>query len=120
MSCFQVSDVHIAAIAAKSINLDVLKFAAMLARANVKSVNYRYNEQRHAVKVTNESFKKSYNLNLNDYEVVKLIDCFIYQSCEIDTFYKSSVKKELDSIKNRLTYRIVSNSQHYNNAEWSI
>ena len=120
MSCYQVTDVHIAAIAAKSINLDVLKFANSLARANVKSVNYRYNDKNHAVKVTKESFKNAYDLNLNDYELVKLIDCFIYQSCEVDTFYKSSVKKELNSIKNRLTYRIVSNSQHYNIAKWSI
>jgi hypothetical protein len=84
-----------------------------LMNENCKSVNSRYK--------TNEFIpfvfkRKVGDKKLSPVEILKLINCLDYQSCEHDTWKESNAYLILSVIKNFAISRL----QGYENAEWTI
>ena len=101
MSAFQCSQEHIAAVAtygAASINQAKL-IAQMLTEANAASVAYRYRETSKTHSVCMRSITKYFHNLKPSAEVLKLIDCLDYQSCEVPGWLTDYAKTLLDDIK---------------------
>ena len=82
MSAFILSDKHFTVIAnyvalCKD-NINVIEFANKLKAINIKSVNYRYNEKTRITKCKLDNSNNYYS----KYDVIRLIQCWDYQSCE--------------------------------------
>ena len=72
-----------------------IEVANLLYNANICSVDYRYNEISIPEKITNEDFI-SYRSEIlmrkpaiTPIQILKAIDCYIYQSCEHPDFFNS-------------------------------
>lgn len=84
MSAFICSDLHFSTIAIYihhlNDNIDVQYLANKLKSINIDSVNYRYNEntRKSKCKIIND-FN---NTRFSKYDIVRLIQCWNYQSCE--------------------------------------
>ena len=127
MSAFIVSNTHAMAVAASYVHnvalgnhrqptqLEVVEVAKIIMKANITSVNHRYN-QKTRMTTFNET---SYNPSLSDTQILKLIDCIDYQSGEVSTWHKSKAKRMLDQLTiNLLTKQI--NSKEYDDCLWAI
>lgn len=81
MSAFILTDRHFSAIAyycaAMNENVHPQTLADQLKRINIQSVNYRYSEKTRATRC-----KLSATDGLTHSDIVKLIQCWDYQSCE--------------------------------------
>ena len=81
MSAFICSDKHFAAIAyyctAMHESVDPQTLADQLKRVNIQSVNYRYGEKTRATRC-----KLSATPGLSHADIVRLVQCWDYQSCE--------------------------------------
>lgn len=81
MSAYIMSDLAIFNIAQNVQPNNIGEFADMLKRINIKSVNYRYNE--------NTGFRRvKFPDNIQDsiltkLEIIRLIECWQYQACEM-------------------------------------
>ena len=80
MSAYICSDAHIATIAwwASADHVVAQEVADALKRENIKSVNYRYHEKTRFKKC---DLSKA-DLGVLPAEVLELVDCLDYQSCE--------------------------------------
>ena len=131
MSAWIVSETHVLTLAYfyekivkgsitedQSIDLSLVKKTArILWNENIKSVNYRYNE--------NNKRNFSRGLVLPDtrisYEsLVKQINCWKYQSCVHSDFYKSKAYKMMMELKFEVMDRIVRESNVYKMAPWGL
>ena len=127
MSAFIVSNTHAMAVAASYVHNvelnnrrqptqpEVVDVAKIIMKANIASVNYRYNE-----KTRMTTFNKTpFDLSLSDTQILKLIDCIDYQSGEILSWNKSKAKRMLDQLSlNLLTKQI--KSKEYDDCLWAI
>ena len=127
MSAFIVSNTHAMAVAASYVHNvelnnrrqptqpEVVDVAKIIMKANIASVNYRYNE-----KTRMTAFNKTpFDLSLSDTQILKLIDCIDYQSGEVSTWHKSKAKRMLDQLSlNLLTKQI--KSKEYDDCLWAI
>ena len=101
MSAFQCSPEHIAAVAtfgAASVSQAKL-IASLLTEANAASVAYRYREAADVPEVSTHAVMRYFYNPLPPAEVLKLISCIGYQSCEVpgwDSNYASAI---LDAIR---------------------
>lgn len=59
----------------------------------------------------------SQQLGHNDYQVLKSLNCFLYQSCE-GRANKTDLYKTIDCIANNYASDLVSKSVEYQNAKW--
>ena len=101
MSAFQVSTTHIAAIAtygAASINQAKL-IAGLLTEANAASVAYRYRDEKVVPDVNVHAIIKYFHNPMQPAEVLKLISCLDYQSCEVPGWETNYTKTLLDGIQ---------------------
>ena len=81
MSAFICSDKHIATIAyniGSHFSIPSEELASKLKSINIKSVNYRYNEQTRV----NKCKMTDWVTIENRHDIAGLIACWIYQSCE--------------------------------------
>lgn len=125
MSAFIVSDEQINTIvsyAAKHglIGLSTMKAtAAMLYKANVESVNYRYDEH---TKTTGFKFVPVDIKDIADVTIAKLCDCLDYQSCELKTWPTSEACKLVEKIRKHAGGLDIGRDQQpgYNEAPWTI
>ena len=60
----------------------------------------------------------SRQLGHNDYQLLKSLNCYLYQSCEGDAS-KSNLYKTLREISNSFAHDLASNHRSYDEAEWS-
>ena len=124
MSAFVVSKKHIMAIVMfnwrashdynESIDTAISK-CNLLLKTNIESVNYRYNE--------NETYNDSFTISdlesapsLSPVEILKLIFCLEYQSCELPNWEETKAYKLLKNIKFEAIYKL----SGYEEAKWSI
>lgn len=86
MSAYICSDLQfkvIASFASEAMRASFLTVANELKRENIKSVNYRYNEKTRFVKFTEKDCQGLEFIGRYSYaDVVALIECVKYQSCE--------------------------------------
>jgi len=60
----------------------------------------------------------SRQLGHNDYQLLKSLNCYLYQSCEGDAS-KSNLYKTLREISNSFAHDLASKNRSYDEAEWS-
>ena len=109
MSCFICSDRHIATIAVAYSNLtgfSAQPIANELARINVESVNYRYDESTavEPVDLTEESVEA-----LAPHDLVALCECLDYQSCEPKDYKNPLLERITETFKAQVKHGIKSN-----------
>lgn len=114
MSAFIVSKKHIDAMLTplQSDNSDdeLSKMGNTLWQENYKSVNWRYRENEVAPEY---QFTSNAQGNV---QVLKLCNCYDYQSCETDTYEDSEAYKIVNTIR-----KIVSSSlDGYDEAKWAL
>lgn len=91
----------------------------LLARANAASVGYRYSES--ADPVPYEAPQRVRLDTLADIvAAVKVIDCYVYQSCEVPGFASSTVGQWCSQIRETLIRCLPGFAAAYSSAPWSI
>jgi len=60
----------------------------------------------------------SRQLGHNDYQLLKSLNCYLYQSCEGDA-NKNNLYKTIVAISNSFAHDLASNHRSYDEAEWS-
>lgn len=114
MSAFIVSKEHIDAmltpLQSYSSDDELSEMGNTLWQENYKSVNYRYRENEFA-----PEYRFVSNMQSN-VQVLKLCNCYDYQSCETNTYKDSEAYKIVNSIR-----KIVSSDlDGYDEAEWAL
>jgi hypothetical protein len=97
--------------------VDADELGQLLIAANVESVNYRYNE---STPVPAYKFRQVSSLNsmLATWgDVLRAIDCFEYQACEVPDYHLSLAHIAIDGIRRKVVDRMV--SFHYPDTDWS-
>lgn len=96
--------------------------ARILWNENIKSVDYRYDEKN-----PRRSFTKNVlpETDLSYEGVVKVIDCWVYQSCEHPGFYRSKAYRMMLELKSHILDYAIKNSitfdrENYENTGWGI
>ena len=69
---------------------------------NYASVNYRYSEE------TETPDFKYEDVEINEGIIKGCIDCYDYQACETDDYFKSDIYKSLQKLKEKLLERLIS------------
>lgn len=125
MSAFIVSDYHINALVSYGVmksaqfytknvgweyfNEDTAQvMAALLYRANVCSVNFRYGER---TRTTGFRYQRVNVLSIRPADIVKACDCLDYQSCEIGTWERSRARRALQAIREEAIRALTAGSQ---------
>jgi hypothetical protein len=133
MPAFMCSDLHIRAVVIGayrckaercnfSLDLDVLsREANTLKAANVKSVSARYGDRTKMMGINGEPIEVnalaySKASQRSPIELLKLVDCLEYQSCEFEGWKKSKASKLLDEYRAYITRSIPG----YEKAAWDI
>ena len=90
MSAFILSDLHFSTIAIYihhlNDNIGIQELADKLKSINIDSVNYRYGEKTRKAKC--KIIDNLANIKYNKYDIIQLIKCWSYQSCENGTSLK--------------------------------
>ena len=127
MSAFIVSNTHAMAVAASYVHnvalgnhrqpthAEVVEVAKIIMKANIVSVNHRYNQKTRMTTFNGTS----YNPSLSDTQILKLIDCIDYQSCDVSSWRKSKAKSILDQLTINLLSKLI-NSKSYDTCSWTI
>ena len=116
MSAYVVDEKHISTLILNYSNLfhkridkdKQIELAGKLAWGNIDSVNYRYQEFKpndaiqYVMNVKNLIEKNNYE-KLEMQELIIMVRCLDYQSCEIPNYRSSEVSKILDEMKNAFT-----------------
>ena len=84
----------------------------ILVDGNCDSVNCRYNEETEPDQYKFTSIKRK----LEPIEILKLISCLEYQSCEVDDYDKTLSSK----ICKQITDRLIMHLPGYEEADWTI
>ena len=128
MSAFVVSDKHIntivsfASLVGAGFNFDgrwnevrgnEQRVASILYAANAYSVDVRYNEE---TQLDDFQFRLEPSNHWTHIQILKLIDCLEYQSCEFKDWDTSPAKNILDNMRQGV-YRKMPG---YENSKWDI
>ena len=120
MSAFIVNDYHINALVSfgvqhkasfytKNVGREYFNvvtaqvLAALLYRANVCSVNYRYRER---TRTTGFKFQQVDVRHLTPADIIRACDCLNYQSCEVKTWDNSRARRALQAIREEAIYQL--------------
>lgn len=111
MSAWIASDKHIASVVCAVIEDTVLqqKIADMLKKANIRSVNYRYNER---TKITPCDLSQAETLDWKD--VAMLATSLDYQSCERPEWSRTEACHQLLMIRAQAAYKLA------DGGKWSL
>jgi hypothetical protein len=118
MSAFILSDLHFSTIAyyleGYNENLNPQELANKLKSINIESVNYRYDEKTRKTKckLTRDS-QMQYTVS----DIIRLIDCWDYQSCENPNNIEYHIMKGF--LYSHFTEQQISDSK-YESDKWSI
>lgn len=89
-------------------------YAQVLLAENVRSVNHRYREsEHHSIKVSDSDCMK---LQQKAVQILKMLDCLEYQSCETSNYYETVAHKLLSALR-RAAIRALPG---YNDAAWTF
>lgn len=94
------------------------RVGAMLWAENYRSVNHRYNEDE-----TEDPYQfERYNgpVKLTPRAMVKLLDCYEYQSCEHPEWEDSEAHRFCLALRRRILSQIVERHAEYESAPWGI
>ena len=128
MSAWIVSKQHIDALVTSFLGLHTFSFrqaqtpadnnliGQMLWDANYRSVNYRYDRKDSAPEYIFAPVNTFENKKLTTVDILKLIDCYEYQSCENIDWPKSQAYAFCDSLRRDL----ISKVDGYRDAPWGI
>lgn len=126
MSAFIVSTKHAMVIATEYNRMvlgvksptftDSLPIAKILMAANVKSVNCRYGTHTRMAKFVETSHCSKPPTNM---QLMKLINCIDYQSCEFSAWSTSKARRMLDELSVAILNKLTQNIE-YEYAEWCI
>jgi hypothetical protein len=83
MSAYIINDSHLYLIAMSVQPSNMQEFSDLLKRINIKSVNYRYSDKTKVSKCKPSPYIIGME-PLKQNEVNSLIQCWLYQSCEIE------------------------------------
>ena len=83
-----------------------------LVNLNNEAVNYRYNDKEKPFK-----FVEIETIDLNDFQFLKTLSCFLYQ-CSEGNIPKKALFKKLRELEESRTAKIVSEINEYKNAKW--
>jgi len=120
MSAFIVSDTHINALVSYATGGGPFRVSdgnpqelgQMLVNENYRSVNYRYRERDEP-----HTFRyRPYIKPLKPVEVIKLCDCYDYQSCETDDYEKSEAYRLIQGIRSKALHLLPG----YADAPWGL
>lgn len=126
MSAFMCSDNHINAIITYAschgvrarINREWVpiwgneqKFASLLATANAESLHVRYDDETIVTAIT----YRAYHVQ-SEIEVLKLLDCFDYQACEVDAYEDTPAAHVVNCIRKDVVCRLPG----YADAPWGL
>lgn len=92
---------------------DPVQIFNILTKANVDSVNHRYSECEVPAK---DKFKAEAVAFISPVQIIKLCDCFDYQSNEVDNYEDTVAANIIQSIR----ARAIDNLPGYKDALWSI
>ena len=84
-------------------------------RLNIKSVNFRYDEN---IKYDHANSYKFKYREVPIIQSIKSLHCLMYQSCEIHNFLKNKTYKKMKELEKILTSSFIHNCQEYRDAEW--
>ena len=128
MNAFLVSEKHVLTIAkeyVRRVDMDegdiarILYIAKLLWSANVKSVNYQYDRSNRRGKINIANLDLA--AKFTETELLKLVNCLDYQSCEYPEWGKSPAKKILRELaENLVTHGATMVGKKYDDAEWEI
>lgn len=99
------------------------RFIEAMRRENIKSVDHRYRENNdtdtYVVRPKNLS---KYCLGTKEANIalIKLIDCYEYQSCEHDGWKGCPVQVLVSELKTALMRKVIQSETSYNDAEWGL
>ncbi len=125
MSAFQCTDYHISALAIYAESKDISRelyakaIGKILHAENVKSVNWRYQEdEKPDFKLDIEARYAFFDggCSLNYPKLLKACHCLKYQSCETSDYKDSEAYKILEAIESDATRRI----KGYSEAPWGL
>lgn len=88
----------------------------ILVDENYASVNYRYDKN-------NEPYTYQHKpVHKNFVQVIKAVDCYVYQSCEHPQFYRSQAYEIVQAIKEQAFRKMLNDNykEEYDRAKWSI
>ncbi len=139
MSAFLVSDKHINTILSYANRHDVplytkqnnydrqniddlQKLSQLLINENDKSVSERYNytRQEPPIKFKFETTKFSENSAEAHAQIIRLCNCYDYQSCETDDYYQSAAHEIVGCIKNTATRNLIEAIDINDEIEWTV
>ena len=127
MSAFIVTDKHITTLAKAYVRFivldgrrtpeqnEVMPIAKTLLAANIKSVNARYNESTKMTKIDADV-----DYHYTPIQLIKLIHCLDYQSCEYTGWENSKDKKMLNKLELYLFNAMINDNKDYDAGEWTI
>ncbi len=118
MSAFICSDKHIATVV---MSLDpkyhpLQLIANRIKAANIKSVNYRYNEKTRSTSC--DLSQGDPDLAKNPEAVIKLAQSIDYQSCELDNWERTRAYAHLHYIASQAGWKLI--SERDDNLPWSL
>jgi hypothetical protein len=107
--------------------IELSKIANILNRANYKSVNVRYPNNKEKYQKLSITFddcakiEEYINNSSNPYLLImKLATCYAYQSCEFDSWDRSKAKKLIDKLYLTYAYSITISHPEYNKLPWAV
>lgn len=116
MSAFIVSDNHINTLATLAglyvTGTDPKAAAQLLYKANVDSVNHRYDDNE----PTEYNRYKPANVDLSPAQIIKACNCFDYQACELDDYESGAAAKLVDKVR----AHAIRNVPGYEEASWEL
>ncbi len=97
----------------KVINENLALLGQLLVNLNHESVNYRYDEKTEPF-----NFEFSDTEPYNKVQLLKSIECFLYQSCEKPNYKQNKTYLFIEDIKNCLQDEIINGLEEYKKAKW--
>jgi len=117
MSAFICSDDHINTLVSYAHKMSLIgvgetqDLAEKLLYENTRSVNYRYGEDQ----VNTITFKET-DIDLTPIEIIRLVHCIDYQSCETNDWEQTESYKWLRAIEDTAIRQVPG----YDQAEWRL
>ena len=95
------------------LNEELKKLGTLLIKLNQESINYRYNQKDKPFK-----FEYSSTPALNIFQFLKSVECYLYQSCEIENYEEDETYKFMKGLSTFIKDTIINELPLYNKAKW--
>jgi hypothetical protein len=95
---------------------DLNKLAQVLLDQNIRSVNYRYDEDEKSPEIKFKFEPNPFGKPLSPVQILKACSCYDYQACETEDYNETFAYKIIDHIR----HMAIRNLPGYEDAEWEI